>query len=137
MRIPSVFGSSFILAALLTVASGCGRTADPASATAASSPAAPAPLGTITASPNPIQVCDGSGLGVTHLAWQGPAGRAVEVRLNKPDGTLFARTGSLGEADTGKWVVNGTVFYLVDPSSGAAQPVMATVKVGVTKAGCQ
>jgi hypothetical protein len=94
--------------------------------------------GTLTASPNPIQVCDGTGLGVTHLSWSFPGGGTVEVRVGKPDGTLFAQTGGVGEKDTGKWVSEGTNFYLVLPAvPGKPMAVLGSTKVHVTKEGCK
>ncbi len=143
---------SIVLLTLVAAASGCGDSsetpsveavpsADPAASFGHSSPAsssAPATQGTLTASPNPIQVCDGTGLGVTRLSWSAPAGGAVEVRVGKPDGTLFARTGSVGEKDTGKWVGEGTVFYLVRAAiAGEPTSVLGSTKVHVTTQGCK
>jgi hypothetical protein len=83
-------------------------------------------------------VCDGTGLGVTHLSWSAPAGGAVEVRVGKPDGALFARTGNVGEKDTGKWVGDGAVFFLVRAVvPGKPTGVLGRTKVHVTKEGCK
>jgi PKD repeat protein len=98
------------------------------------------PTGSISAAPNPIQVCDGSGLGVTTLSWSVANVSAVEVRLNAPNGTLFVGSGSSGgQAATGKWVNNGMVFYLQNVSDGrplTPDNTLATVTVGVTAGGC-
>ncbi len=126
---------------LAAAAAGCGKSPEAPSAgtTAPPSPssAAPATTGTLTASPNPIRVCDGSGLGMTRLSWSAPDGLAVEVRVGKPDGALFARTGSVGEKETGKWVGEGAVFYLVRPGAPGTPPsVLGSTEVHVTKEGC-
>jgi RHS repeat-associated protein len=95
--------------------------------------------GSITAGPNPIQVCDGSGLGVTTLSWTSTGTSLVEVHVGSPTGALFAQTGPSGTNTTGKWVANGTVFYLQDVSGGlplTAANTLATVTVGVTTSGC-
>jgi hypothetical protein len=75
---------------------------------------------------------------VTHLSWSAPVSGAVEVRVGKPDGGLFARTGNVGEKDTGKWVSDGAVFYLVEAVvPGKPTGVLASTKVHVTKEGCK
>mgnify|MGYP006936274053 CR=1 FL=1 len=143
---------SIVLLAFVAAASGCSDSnetpsveavpsADPEASfgqSSATSSSAPATQGTLTASPNPIQVCDGTGLGVTHLSWSVPTGGTVEVRVGKPDGTLFAQTGNIGEKDTGKWVGEGTVFYLVRAAvAGRPAAVLGTTKVHVTREGCK
>lgn len=95
--------------------------------------------GTLTANPNPIQVCDGSGLGVTGLSWTSGGTTTVELRVGAPNGALLAHTGPAGSANTGKWVGQGTVFYLQDVSGGlplTAANTLATVTVNLTTAGC-
>ena len=120
-----------------TSASTSPSSSDSASASS-SSPDAPATQGTLTASPNPIQVCDGSGLGVTHLSWTASPGIAVQVRVGRPDGALFASTGNVGEKDTGKWVGEGAKFYLVRSAGPGAPPsVLSSTEVHVTKEGCK
>jgi hypothetical protein len=74
--------------------------------------------GTLTASPNPIPVCDGSGAGATTLTWNATGVLFTEVHVNSPDGPLFGRTGPSGTHATGKWVGNNTNFYLQDVSNG-------------------
>jgi glucose/arabinose dehydrogenase len=97
--------------------------------------------GSISATPNPVQVCDGSGLGVVTLNWNSTGTRAVEVRVGSPSGSLFARSGTGSvSATTGKWVGNNTIFYLQDVSGGlplSSANTLATVTVGVTTAGCR
>lgn len=112
--------------------------------TAASPPAAPmktktAAIGKLTASPNPIKVCDKSGTGITTLSWTATGTTAIEVRVGKPDGDLFAKAVPDGSWKTGKWVGDGMIFYLQDVSGGkslTAENTIATLVVNVTAAGC-
>lgn len=112
--------------------------------TAASPPAAPmkaktAATGKLTASPNPIKVCDKSGTGMTTLSWTATGTTAIEVRVGKPDGDLFAKAVPDGTWKTGKWVGDGMIFYLQDVSGGkplTAENTIATLVVNVTAAGC-
>jgi hypothetical protein len=95
--------------------------------------------GTITASPNPIQICDGSGFGIASLSWSAAGARLVEVRVGAPDGILFVQSGPEGRKTTPKWASNGLVFYLQDASSGSAaspENTIATVTISTTTAGC-
>jgi len=96
--------------------------------------------GTITANPSPIQVCDGSGLGITTLSWSSTGTTEVQVRVGSTNGALFADTGPSGSWTTGKWVVNSTVFYLQDVSGGlplTSNNTLATVAVNLTTTGCR
>ncbi|HVQ39776.1 MAG TPA: hypothetical protein VMS31_19705 [Pyrinomonadaceae bacterium] len=91
------------------------------------------------AEPNPIQVCDGTKLGATTLFFSFVAPDLTEIHLHSPDGVLFATNAASGSALTGKWVTDGTVFFLQDVSGGkplVAENTLATVKVNLTKAGC-
>lgn len=95
--------------------------------------------GTITADPNPIRVCDGTGLGVTKLSWTSVSTNRVEVRVNFPDGALLAQTARTGTSETGKWVTDGMTFHLQDVSGGeplTAENTLATATLKVTTAGC-
>ena len=92
-----------------------------------------------SADPNPIRVCDGSGLGITALSWQALGAAATEVHVNAPDGPLLARAGAEGKATTHKWVTEGMVFYLQDVSGGAkptAANTIGTVTVNLISDGC-
>jgi hypothetical protein len=125
---------------------------DPAKTTAPSAPSAPVgpgaattlrpksgATGTLTANPNPIQVCDGSGLGVTTLSWTFSGATLAQVRIASPSGGLLAAGGSPGSKATGKWVGGGTTFYLQDVSNGlpaTPENTIATVSVNVTTQGC-
>src|SRR5580704_6060851 len=60
------------------------------------------------------------------IYWMSPVDK-VEVRLNAPDGTLFAAGGAAGNAATGNWVKSGMVFYLQDAFSGNATSAEKTL----------
>ncbi len=98
------------------------------------------PTGTLTATPNPVQVCDGSGQGVVQLNWTSGAGvSAVEIRKGAPNGPLVTSGGASGSFTTTKSVTNGTVFYLQNVTYGlplTSANTMATVTANVTSSGC-
>jgi glycosyltransferase involved in cell wall biosynthesis len=83
--------------------------------------------GSIVANPNPISVCDGSGVGLTTLSWTSKGTEAVEVRIGAPNGPLFSRTGPSGGGATGKWVREGMVFYLQEVTGGAPLTSVGTL----------
>jgi 2-polyprenyl-3-methyl-5-hydroxy-6-metoxy-1,4-benzoquinol methylase len=87
-------------------------------------------MGLITAEPNPFQP-DSSGVGETTVSWMTYATSKVEVRVDSPDGLLFARTGPGRFCQaTGPWVRNGTTFYLQNVSDDSpliAENTIATV----------
>jgi hypothetical protein len=110
-----------------------------------SSPLATPPLqarnATLTADPNPIKVCDGSGLGVTTLTYSfQPPVAVTKVCVSSPSCTATMATAvSGGRVTTGKWVGNETVFYLQDVTGGRAlapENTLATATIRVTTAGC-
>lgn len=70
---------------------------------------------TITASPNPIIVADGSGLGVATLTYSAPGHSGVSIYVGS---TLLCTGGTTGSCITGKWVTNGMVFTMKDSSTG-------------------
>lgn len=85
------------------------------------------------ASPNPITVTDGTGLGVTTVSWVSIYAGTVSVYVT---GKLFCAVPpqgiyNNGSCTTGKWVTNGTVFELY---SGAS-PVSLTVYVNSSGGG--
>jgi len=94
--------------------------------------------GTISAAPNPIRVCDGSGKGEATLNWFGTS-PALEVHAGAPNGPLLARSAQSGSAATGKTVADGTIYYLQNVANGlplTAINTLATVKVNLTTSGC-
>jgi hypothetical protein len=90
----------------------------------------PKPSGLITAEPNPFSA-DLQGAGQTTLSWITYSTSKVEVRVDAPDGLLFARTGPGRFSQvTGQWVRNGTTFYLQNVSDNlplVAENTIATV----------
>jgi hypothetical protein len=89
----------------------------------------------IAASPNPIQVSDGSSFGETAISYTFLDGADVEVRVGSPDGPLFARPSASGTATTGKWVRDGTIFFLQDVTGGkplAQEHTLASVTITVS-----
>ncbi len=94
---------------------------------------------TFRASPAVIKG-DANGVGKTSLIFWTKRSHLVEIRLNAPDGTLFARYSSVrsansGVATTGNWVTNGMTFYLQDVAGKPLTPAntLATVTVQVVK----
>lgn len=130
--------SLIILTIGLLAMAGCsGPTQSNTSAPAP--PSTGAKNATITADPNPIQVCDGSGTGITKLTWTSVGPAVVEMHVNSPNGDLLARTGANGTATTAKWVTNAMVFYLQDVSGGKSltpENTLATFTAKVTSSGC-
>jgi hypothetical protein len=73
----------------------------------------------LTVANNPLYVCDGTGLGSTTVSWDFPGVSPVDIRVNSPNGTLFARGGSSGSAVTPKWVRDRMIFYALNNRTGA------------------
>ena len=99
----------------------------------------PSGTGTISINPNPIKVCDKSGVGVTEVSWTLVPGTLGEVRVGSPGGTLFVQAGGPGTKATGKWVGNGVTFYLQNVSNGlplTAENTIAKVAATTTSEGC-
>jgi hypothetical protein len=123
-----------------TASSNTKSNATPASnAPATSYRAKSGATGTITANPNPIRVCDGSGLGVTNISWNFSGAKMAQVRVGSPSGGLLTTAGGPGTTATGKWVGAGSTFYLQDISNGqepSADNTIAAVTVNVTTQGC-
>ena len=96
-----------------------------------------APVGTITANPNPFSV-DRYGFGQTTVTWTANVESRAEVHLNSPNGPMFAGTGpGTFSQPTGHWVSNGMTFYLQDVSNGrplTAANTLATVRMRAASA---
>ena len=88
---------------------------------------------TFGASPNPIVVTDGSGLGLTTLTWSTTKSKLLEIRVNSPSGALLGSVSASGSTDTGKWVTNGMKFYLQDATSDKKTDPSATLAVITVK----
>src|SRR2546427_1244508 len=89
----------------------------------------------ISAYPNPIQV-DSSGIGVTTISYTFLEGYPVEIHVGSPKGPLFSTPDKSGKAETGKWVLDGTKFFLQDVSDGRPltdENTLATITVRVSK----
>ena len=143
METKNVVRLSFALFVTLLMV-GCEN--KPASNSTSSPTATPTPqaaksgaTGSITANPNPVQVCDGSGFGITTVSWTFSGARRVEVHVGAPNGVTLALAEAPGTQSTGKWVGNGTTFYLQDVSNGlpaTADYTIASVTANVTNQGC-
>jgi 2-polyprenyl-3-methyl-5-hydroxy-6-metoxy-1,4-benzoquinol methylase len=78
----------------------------------------PRPLGLIAAEPNPFRA-DSQGQGRTTVSWMTYATNGVEIRVDAPDGLLFAKSGpGIFSQETGQWVRDGTTLYLQNVSKG-------------------
>ena len=87
----------------------------------------------ILALPTTIQVCDGE-LGMTFISWDvTDIADQVEVRVGSPDGDVLTVGEAVGVEETGPWVTDGMVFYLIDQSNGQ---VLDRVTVSLTDLGC-
>ena len=84
---------------------------------------------TIEAEPNPIPVAAGT-LGQTVLKWNATGtAEEIEVRIGSANGVLFSSfPESIGNQQTGEWVKDGMVFYLLD---GSTERVLDTVTVNL------
>ncbi|MFZ0593126.1 MAG: Ig-like domain repeat protein [Bryobacteraceae bacterium] len=87
-------------------------------ATQTLSTATPQAGASFQASPNPVIVEAGAGLGSATLYWSAPSATTVEIHIGAPDGPLFAQGGTQGSATASGWVSDGLMFYLQDVSGG-------------------
>jgi hypothetical protein len=97
--------------------------------------AAGAMAATIGQSPDPAPVCDGTGQAVITVSWNAADTNAarIEVRVGSATGSLMAAGAPVGAAPTGKWVNNGTPFFLVNPAN---KQVLAQYAARLTTTGC-
>lgn len=114
----------------------------PPSASSATPQSPRAKGASLKATPNPIQVCDGSGLGITTISYTFlPPVKVIDVRVNSPSSvSQFVHANGDGSSTTDKWVNDGAVFYLQDVSDGkplTPENTLATLTVKVTTAGCK
>ena len=74
--------------------------------------------GSLRATPNPIPVCDGTGLGSTTLSYTSKGASAIEIHRDSPSGPLLYSGGPTGSVTTAKNVSDGTRFFLQNVSGG-------------------
>src|ERR1700687_188052 len=108
----------FLSLTAFVIVSGCSKQQNTPSQSTSSAPPAqssPPPLtlntkgAAIKAAPNPIQLCDGSGIGVTTLYYKFvPPVKVVDVRVGSPSGGQLAHSSIDNTSTTGKWVTDGT-----------------------------
>jgi hypothetical protein len=70
---------------------------------------------------------DSAGHAELTLTWRVPSATVTQIRLDAPEGEVFAEGGPSGRAHTGRWVVPGTRFFLQDVSKGEPGITMATL----------
>lgn len=85
----------------------------------------------LVANPNPAATCDGLARSMTELSWADVGG--VEIRLDAPDGKLFAMASGAGAKETGNWVIDGQKFLLLETATGQ---VLSEANVDLTVFGC-
>lgn len=97
--------------------------------------AAGATAATLAGAPDPAQVCDKSELAQITLSWNAADTNPsrVEIHVGSATGSLFAAGLAVGSAPTGKWVANGTTFFLVN---GANKQVLAQYTAHLATTGC-
>jgi hypothetical protein len=86
-------------------------------------------IGLIVAVPNAHLLPFNSNLYSATIKWIAAGVDSVEVRVNKPDGSLLSRSGCIGIAETGSWVHDGMTFYLQDVSDGNPLTIENTLSV--------
>ncbi len=87
---------------------------------------------TLVSNPNPIQVCDGSGIGTTTLTWNAPGIATVSIRVGSAVGDLVVAGPATG-SKTYNSVTNGMKFFLIKNSDGST---LATNTTNLTTDGC-
>lgn len=90
------------------------------------------PLGQLSATPNPVQIC-GSAPGQTTIVWATQNLVTSEIRVGSANGKVFAQ-GVSGSA-VAPWIVQPTLFYLIDISDGR-NIELTRILVDVTSQGC-
>jgi hypothetical protein len=90
---------------------------------------------TLAGSPDPAQVCDGSGLAQITISWNAADAKLprVAIHVASPDGPIFAEGEAVGSAPTGKWAMENTQFFLVNPAN---KQVLAQYAARLTTVGC-
>jgi hypothetical protein len=86
---------------------------------AGSAAAAAGMSGTLVANPNPVPLCDRTGVGSTTVTWTTSGTNKIEIHIASPNGTLWTYGQAIGSAKTGEWVGKGTTFYLQNVKDNA------------------
>ena len=95
------------------------------------------PAATIVASPNPIQLCDGTSVASVSLKFNAPTARQIRINVNSPNGQFVVQgNASSGSAGTSKTITNGSIIYLSADYGTGFQTVAQTTTISVTNAGC-
>lgn len=92
------------------------------------------PSGIISANPDPLPVCQATGVGAATVRWSARGANVVEVRVGAPDGSIWTSGGPSGSGETGPWVSDGTTFYLQNASNGNGAGFQNTLAKVVVKA---
>lgn len=95
--------------------------------------------GTLVVAPAPVPICDKTGTGVATVSWTVQGAKITEVRLDRPDGTVFAADNKpAGSQKTGPWLKKDMVLYLQDVDNNyprTADYTLAKVTVPVVGGG--
>ena len=126
-RIPALV---VVLSALALTS--CGKPSAPAADVQQIPPVKTADT-TFGATPNPIVVTDGTGLGLTTLSWTTTKTKLMDIRVSSPGGALLGTVSPSGTTDTGKWVRDGMQFYLQDAKAANRTDASATLAVLTVK----
>jgi hypothetical protein len=91
--------------------------------------------GTLKIEPNPVPICDKTGVGMATVKWTISGTKYAEVRVGTPSGNLFASVKAGGVQKTGQWVGKQTVFFLQNGSDGRPENTMARIVPDVAPGG--
>lgn len=97
------------------------------------------PTAILTASPNPIRTCGESRSATTTVSWAANGATELELRVGKPDGVLFVKSGPAGTWTATGWPAEGTMFYLQDVSGGlplTREHTLAMITIHATTRRC-
>lgn len=92
------------------------------------------PTGTysISANPNPVQICSPATLGSSTISWTAPAGQAVVIYVNESPTMVGTGNGS----DVAPWIQVGTNYVFTLRKANTPTVVEASVTVTGTNSGC-
>jgi hypothetical protein len=72
---------------------------------------------------------DADTYGQVTLTWSTPSATRTQIRIGSANGELFNEGGPAGMAQTGRWVAEGTRFFLQDVTFGEPGMTMASLTV--------